>query len=93
VTDEQKEAYSKQYLEWCEEDQPTPPITATIVTTAGDSLGWVNRYFDDKFPKIWEEEYYWAADEAVEACRTLGLHVTYKQVSSCGGVFVFGPPG
>jgi len=36
-----------------------------------------------------EEEYYWAADETVAACEKAGLQTTYKQVSSCGGVFTF----
>jgi putative AdoMet-dependent methyltransferase len=34
-----------------------------------------------------EDEYYWAADEAIDACEQAGLRATYKQVSSCGGVF------
>jgi putative AdoMet-dependent methyltransferase len=43
-----------------------------------------------KWTELWdEEEYYWAADEIVEACKSIGLQVTYKQISSCGGVFVF----
>jgi putative AdoMet-dependent methyltransferase len=33
------------------------------------------------------DEFYWAGDEASVACARVGLHVTYKQVSSCGGVF------
>jgi putative AdoMet-dependent methyltransferase len=41
---------------------------------------------------LWdEEEYYWAADEAMEACARAGLQVMYEQVSSCGGVFVVEP--
>ena len=41
---------------------------------------------------LWdEEEHYWAADEAVGACKSAGLHVTYKQISSCGGVLVVEP--
>jgi putative AdoMet-dependent methyltransferase len=45
-----------------------------------------------KWTELWdEEEYYWAADEVVEACKSIGLQVTYNQISSCGGVFVFGP--
>jgi putative AdoMet-dependent methyltransferase len=38
-----------------------------------------------------EDEYYWAADEAAAACEGAGLQVSYKQISSCGGVFVFEP--
>jgi hypothetical protein len=45
-----------------------------------------------KWMQLWDEdEHYWAADEAAEACKHTGLRVTYKQVSSCGGVFTFGP--
>ncbi|MBN1424962.1 class I SAM-dependent methyltransferase [Candidatus Fermentibacteria bacterium] len=41
---------------------------------------------------LWDEdEHYWAADEAAEACEIAGLHVTYTQVSRCGGVFVMEP--
>jgi putative AdoMet-dependent methyltransferase len=37
----------------------------------------------------WEEdEYYWAADEAESTCARVGLQVTYRQVSTCGGVFI-----
>jgi putative AdoMet-dependent methyltransferase len=37
---------------------------------------------------LWdEEEYYWAADETIRACKSVGLQVTYKQISSCGSVF------
>lgn len=34
------------------------------------------------------DEHYWAADESVDALRTLGLVCRYRQVSTCGGVFV-----
>jgi len=36
-----------------------------------------------------EDEHYWAADETMAASERVGLLVTYKQLSSCGGVFVF----
>jgi ubiquinone/menaquinone biosynthesis C-methylase UbiE len=36
-----------------------------------------------------EEEHYWAADEILPACERAGLQATYRQISSCGGVFVF----
>lgn len=35
-----------------------------------------------------EDEECWAADEAVEACQQVGLQASYRQLSSCGGVFV-----
>jgi putative AdoMet-dependent methyltransferase len=38
---------------------------------------------------LWSEaEHYWAADETRAACKDMGLHCTYKQVSSCAGVFI-----
>jgi len=37
-----------------------------------------------------EDEYYWVAEEATEACRQAGLAVEYRQVSQFGGVFVIG---
>jgi len=38
-----------------------------------------------------EDEYYWAADEAIAACERVGLRATYKQVSNFGGIFTFTP--
>ena len=47
-----------------------------------------------KCADLWdEEEYYWAADEATDTCESAGLQVRYKQISSCGGVFVIEPVG
>lgn len=40
-----------------------------------------------------DDEYYWAADEAVIACEQAGLQVTYEQISNCGGVFKFTSKG
>jgi cyclopropane fatty-acyl-phospholipid synthase-like methyltransferase len=38
---------------------------------------------------LWSEgEHYWAADETIAVCEAIGLGCTYKQVSSCAGVFV-----
>ncbi|HNT73549.1 MAG TPA: class I SAM-dependent methyltransferase [Anaerolineae bacterium] len=34
-----------------------------------------------------EDEWYWAADEAIAACEAAGLHATYRQMSRCGGIF------
>jgi ubiquinone/menaquinone biosynthesis C-methylase UbiE len=36
-----------------------------------------------------EDEAYWAADETVARCEQAGLPAAYKQLSICGGVFVF----
>jgi putative AdoMet-dependent methyltransferase len=40
---------------------------------------WHERWDDD--------EWYWAADEALPACHAVGLPATYTQVAACGGVF------
>ena len=41
--------------------------------------------------RLWSEtEYYWAADETIAACHSIGLGCFYRQVSSCAGIFVFG---
>jgi hypothetical protein len=46
----------------------------------------------ERLEGLWdEEEHYWAADEAVKALEGIGLQVTYRQISSCGGVFVVTP--
>ena len=38
---------------------------------------------------VWDyDEFYWAADEAVEALAAAGLTACYEQVSFCGGVYV-----
>jgi putative AdoMet-dependent methyltransferase len=36
-----------------------------------------------------EDEFYWAADETVRACKATGLQANYQQVSLCGGIFIF----
>jgi cyclopropane fatty-acyl-phospholipid synthase-like methyltransferase len=38
---------------------------------------------------LWSEaEYYWAGDETISACKSIGLTCSYRQVSSHAGVFV-----
>ena len=55
---------------------PTVAIReATIQRVYGDS-------WDD-------DEWYWAADEAIAACENAGLHTTYRQMSRYGGIFAF----
>ena len=39
----------------------------------------------------WEDEFYWLADESLAALQKIGLKATYRQVSSCAGVFVIQP--
>ncbi len=47
-----------------------------------------------RWARLWdEEEYYWIADEAIDACAEAGLRASYKQISSCGGVFQVEPLG
>lgn len=42
---------------------------------------------------LWDEdEWYWAADETIAACEAAGVHATYRQMSRCGGIFVFRTP-
>lgn len=39
-----------------------------------------------------EDEFYWAADEALAGFNELGWTAVYKQISVCAGVFVVKPP-
>jgi putative AdoMet-dependent methyltransferase len=39
--------------------------------------------------EAWEDEFYWLADETIEAFREAGLDVKFTKVSSCAGVFNF----
>jgi putative AdoMet-dependent methyltransferase len=42
-----------------------------------------------KWADLWDEdEHYWAADEALTAFHQANLKATYRQLSSCGGIFV-----
>lgn len=44
--------------------------------------------------RLWGEgEHYWAADETIAACQAIALHCTYRQVSTCAGVFVIRASG
>ena len=46
-----------------------------------------------RWVRLWDEkEDYWAADEAIAACRDIGVDLQYSQISSCGGVFVVESP-
>jgi putative AdoMet-dependent methyltransferase len=49
----------------------------------------IQRIYGDSWD---EDEWYWAADEAVAACEAAGLHATYRQMSLYGGIFVFRSP-
>jgi putative AdoMet-dependent methyltransferase len=40
--------------------------------------------------QLWDDdEYYWAADEAIVEFSQAGIDSEYKQISSCGGIFTF----
>ena len=48
----------------------------------------------ERWRDVWNEsEHYWAADEALAACKGAGLAGSFEQVSLCGGVFTFEPSG
>lgn len=49
-----------------------------------EEKGQWERWWDD-------DEYYWAADETMEALAGKGLRACYQQVSFCGGVYVIEP--
>jgi putative AdoMet-dependent methyltransferase len=38
----------------------------------------------------WEQEYYWLADESLQALTSAGLNAAYEQVSACAGVYTIG---
>lgn len=46
----------------------------------------------ERWADVWDEdEYYWAADEAVPSLTGLGWTEEYEQVSVCAGVFTVRP--
>lgn len=55
----------------------------TVAELEEARVRWYERWDDD--------EWYWAADEAVPALCAAGLDASYVQVSECGGVFVVTP--
>ncbi len=46
----------------------------------------IRRVYGDSWD---DDEWYWAADEAIAACENTSLHAAYRQMSSCGGIFIF----
>jgi len=59
-------------------------VVADIAFPTADARTKASRRWAD----TWDpDEHYWAADEAIAACAQAGLEATYRQVSSCGGVF------
>ncbi|MBN2391490.1 MAG: class I SAM-dependent methyltransferase [Anaerolineae bacterium] len=45
----------------------------------------IQRIYGDSWD---EDEWYWAADEAIAAGENVGLHLEYRQMSRYGGIFV-----
>jgi cyclopropane fatty-acyl-phospholipid synthase-like methyltransferase len=44
----------------------------------------------ERLAGLWDEdEFYWAADESIAVACEAGLRTSYRQISSCGGVFTF----
>ena len=37
---------------------------------------------------LWEEEYFWLADESIHALEKAGMKVVYQQVSACAGIYL-----
>jgi putative AdoMet-dependent methyltransferase len=40
----------------------------------------------------WEDEYYWLAEQALPALQKAGMRASYRQISSCAGIFVLPVP-
>lgn len=46
----------------------------------------------DRWSDVWDhDEYYWAADEALDALRGVGWNAEYEQISVCAGLFTIKP--
>ena len=65
-------------------------VVADIAFPTVDARTKASRRWADKWDP---DEHYWAADEAIAACAQAGLVATYRQVSSCGGVFAIRASG
>jgi putative AdoMet-dependent methyltransferase len=37
---------------------------------------------------LWEDEFYWLADESMAALKKAGMNVTYQQISPCAGIYL-----
>ena len=72
------------------------------VPRPGQSATWITSEMERSYIRLhelgfahsveaWEDdEYYWAADETEVVFAEAGLSTEYSQVSSCGGVYLFG---
>ena len=55
-------------------------------------LSFPNAEVMGKFAKsvgdLWENEFYWLADESMTALENAGMSVTYQQISPCAGIYL-----
>jgi putative AdoMet-dependent methyltransferase len=69
----------------------TQRLTPNGALIIGD-LSFPNKPEMDSFARsvgdLWDEEFYWLADESIRALKTAGLTVSYKQISACAGVYL-----
>ncbi|MBU2691476.1 MAG: GNAT family N-acetyltransferase [Candidatus Eisenbacteria bacterium] len=52
-TAEEREKFKTNFLIHCDKGKVTPRKSAIIASKEGLSLGWVNRYADERFPAVW----------------------------------------
>ena len=69
----------------------TKRLTPNGSLIIGD-LSFPNKTSMDDFARsvgdLWEEEFYWLADESIGALESVGLKVSYQQVSDCAGIYL-----
>lgn len=69
----------------------TKRLTPNGALIIGD-LSFPNKAEMDSFARsigdLWDEEFYWLADETIRALETAGLTVSYQQISACAGVYL-----
>lgn len=69
----------------------TKRLTPNGLLIIGD-LSFPNKAKMDEFAKsvgdLWEEEFFWPADESIRALEAAGLTVSYQQISACAGVYL-----
>lgn len=45
------------------------------------------QHFASQVSELWDEEFYWHAEEDLAAFRTAGLRIRYEKISACAGVY------
>ena len=69
----------------------TNRLTPNGALIIGD-LSFPNKAAMDEFAEsvgdLWEEEFFWLADESIRALEAAGLTVSYQQISACAGVYL-----